>query len=99
MHRDSWFSVVIECGCSTVNFARPDIEHSVLVRRQPAELRAVGRNLWITPLRISKKDFPRNKRGSSAWAEAANSSSSSSKSLFIPARLPKCSYWPNGFTI
>src|SRR6266550_4699794 len=46
----------------TVDGAQPNVEHTVFVRRQPAELRAVGRNLRIGPLRISKKSFARDQR-------------------------------------
>lgn len=42
--------------------ARPDVEYAILVRRQPGELRTVGRDLWIGAHRISKENFARDQR-------------------------------------
>src|SRR5438445_677304 len=43
--------------------ARPNIQRIVLVRRQPTQLRAIGRDFRIRTLWIAKKDFAWNERG------------------------------------
>src|SRR5206468_2071965 len=47
---------------SAVNRAHPDIEHIVLVWRQPTQLGTIGRDFWIRALWIAKKDFAGNER-------------------------------------
>jgi hypothetical protein len=67
----------------TVDSTHPDIEHSVLVRRQPTELRAIGRNLWIARARISEKDFPRKEQRQFSYHGPNREHESSSDNLFM----------------
>ena len=44
-----------------VERARPDIERVAFVRREAAQLRAIGGDFRVRPRRVAEQDFPRDK--------------------------------------
>src|SRR5205807_3381417 len=76
-----------------VDCARPNVEHTVFVRRRPAELRSVGRDLRDRALRITEKNFAWNERGQfGVNSEGAKPDERTEKTFHIDCHFPYLSF-------